>query len=157
MIQVGPETTVVTGRRVYGLRVADVDPPRTVRVTVVLDGRYEWTFDEPGWRPIAVGVGETGAYLWSARRVIGLPDDGGEPRIELEVDEDLIAVFWVGGGWVIVCETSVRRVVDQMESARIELGSAIESVLWADDDHLVLRDSDGSCLKVTVRGGEVQD
>lgn len=98
MIQVGAETTVVTGRRVYGLRVADVDPPRTVRVTVVLDGRYEWTFDEPGWRPIAVGVGETGAYLWSARRVIGLPDDGGEPRIELEVDEDLIAVFWVGGG-----------------------------------------------------------
>ena len=153
ILQSGSETTLVAGRRIYGVRVAQIDSPRGARVTIVVDGRFEWTFDQPGWRPISVGSGDAGTYLWSAREVIGLPTEaGGEPTVEFAVDEDLLAVFRDAEGWVLACETSVRRRVGQRETSRLELDAVIESLFWADVDVLVLRDDGGSERRVTVRG-----
>ncbi len=147
------ETVLVSGRRLFGVRVAPIDPPRSVRVTIVLDGKFEWTFDQAGWRPLAVGVGESGTFLWSARELITLPVDAdGAPVVEFVADEDLLAVFEGAGGWVFVCETSVRRVIGRRETGRLEFDAVIESCLWVSDDEIVLRIDDGSERRVSLRG-----
>jgi hypothetical protein len=147
------ETVLVSGRRLFGVRVAPIDPPRSVRVTVVLDGRFEWTFDQAGWRPLAVGVGESGTFLWSARELITLPVDAdGTPVVEFVADEDLLAVFEGGGAWVFVCETSVRRVIGRRETGRLEFDAVIESCWWVSDDEIVLRFDDGSERRFSFPG-----
>lgn len=157
MVSSGVEATVVAGRRVYGVRVADVDPPRRVVITIAVDGRFEWAFDAPGWRPISVGHGASGTYLWSARDVIGLPAEaGGRPCVKLSVDEDLLAAFNDATGWVLVCETSVRRVYGGQETSRLELDAVALSFFWAADDVLVVRGDDDSEHRVTVRGAELE-
>ena len=140
----------------FGVRVAEVDRPRLIKVTIVLDGRYEWTFDQPGWRPLAVGMGASRTFLWSAREIITLPvDEGATPVVELIADEDLLAVFSDSGGWVLVCETSVRRVIGRQETGRIELDDVIESCFWANDGEIVLRVDDGSERRVFLRGASL--
>lgn len=146
------ETTVVSGRRVFSIRVAALDVPRVMRVTIVADGRFEWTFDEPGWRPLSLGAGADGAFLWSARSLITLPMAVREVPTVVSVDEDLMVAFRHSGGWLLVCEASVRRVVGSGETARLELDDVVESALWESDDVLVLRGEGGSERRVTVRG-----
>lgn len=156
MLDTGLETVVGSGRRLFGVRVASVDPPRSVRVTIAMDSRFQWTFNQPGWRPLAVGAGPMGAYLWSAREVITLPVEAdGAPVVAFIVDEDLLAVFGDAGGWVIVCETSVRRLVGMRETSRIELGAVIESFFWTSDDEIAIRLDDGSERRVNLHGANL--
>lgn len=156
MLDTGCETVVASGRRLFGVRVAAIDLPRSVRVTIAMDSRFEWTFDQPGWRPLAVGAGPLGAYLWSAREVITLPVEAdGAPVVEFVVDEDLVAVFGDVGGWVFVCETSVRRIAGMQETSRIELGGVIESSFWTSDDQIAIRLDDGSERRIVLRGASL--
>lgn len=153
----GVDATVVAGRRVYGVRVAEMDPPRRVVLTIAVDGRFQWTFDAPGWRPISVGSGASGAYLWTAREVIGLPEEAsGQPRLVLGVDEDLLTPFSDAYGWILVCETSVRRVHGGRETSRLELDAVVQSSFWAAEDVLVVRGDDGAECRVTIRGTELR-
>jgi hypothetical protein len=153
MLDADSETVLVSGRRVFHVRVEAIDPPRSVRVTIVLDGRFEWTFDQAGWRPLSVGAGESRTFLWSARELITLPvDAAGTPVVEFVVDEDLLAVFESDGGWVLVCETSVRRVIGQRETGRLELDAVIESCSWVGDDEILLRVDGGSDRRVFLLG-----
>jgi len=145
MLDTSSETVVVSGRRQFAIRVAAIEEPRSMRITVVLDSRFEWTFDQSGWRPLAVGSDPQGAFLWSAREVITLPVDAtGEPVVALSVDEDLLAVFRDGVEWSLVCETSLRRVIGREEVDRIDFDGVIERCFWAGEDEIVVRLDDGS-------------
>jgi len=142
--------TFVTGDRTFALRVAGDQMPRSMTVTVVMDGRLEWTFDEPGWRPLSVGAAVDRAYLWSARRLIVLPRRPDENPDSIRVDEDLLFVFRVDAGWVLVCETSVRRVQHGNETSRLEFGEVLERAVW-DNHTLVVHGASGGEHRIDVQ------
>jgi len=145
------EMTLVADDRAFSVRVGSAQAPRSMTVTVVMDGRLEWTFDEPGWRPLSVGAAVDRSYLWSARRLIVLPQRSDESPELIGVDEDLLVVFWVDTGWVLVCETSVRRVVRGSETSRLEFGDVLERASW-DSHTLVVHDDSGEEHRIDVQG-----
>lgn len=135
------ETTFVAGPHWFRLRMSETEGLRAV-VTVTMDGRCEWTFDEPAWRPIAMGAGGESCYFWSAREVVRLPRlESDEPVVEATTDEDLIFVFEHDGGWVLVCEASVRRVLRGEQTARWELPDVVVGVAWRGEALAVLHHS----------------
>lgn len=145
------ETTFVVRAWVYRVRVAADQGQRSTKVTVTLDGRIEWTFDEPGWRPLSLGVAGDEPYLWSARGLIALPTSlSFDPEV-IQVDEDLLLVFNVDAGWLFVCETSVRLVAEGRETARLEIGEVIEHASWQHGE-LVVRDGRGLEQRIGVYG-----
>jgi len=147
----GHHTILVVGDRTFAVRVDHDQAPRSMTVTVTMDGRFEWTFDEPGWRPLSFGAGLDLPYLWSARELIILPRSAdSEPEV-LKVDEDLLLVFSVGTGWLLVCETSVRRTASGIETARLDVPEVVEHAAW-DGDRLVVRDSAGDEYRMRVQG-----
>lgn len=132
--------TFILRDRVYDVRVSPDDDLRTAVVTVTLDGRYEWSLTVPGWRGVSLGAsGETG-YFWSARELVMLPSAADDELQVISVDEDLLAAFRVDDGWLAVCETSVRRLVGSVETARVELGEVVEVARW-EGDVLLIRDA----------------
>ena len=143
--------TLVAGDRTFSVRVGISQAPRSMTVTVVMDGRLEWTFDEPGWRPLSVGAAVDRSYLWSARRLIVLPRRSDESPELIGIDEDLLFAFRVDDGWVLVCETSVRRVVSGNETSRLEFGDVLERAIW-DSKTLVVHDDSGREHRIEVQG-----
>lgn len=147
--------TFVGGSRWFQVRVAEPGESLRVAVTVTMDGRYEWTFEEPAWRPIAFGSGEEHSYLWSAREVIRLPRiETDEPVVEARTDEDLIIAFEHADGWVLVCETSVRRVHRGVQTARWELPEVAVRAVWRGDALAVL-DEAGEEVLLLVDGPDL--
>ena len=143
--------TFVLSDRVYDIRVTPVDDLRTALVTVTLDGRLEWSLTVPGWRGVSLGAaGETG-YLWSARELVVLPRATDAELRVIRVDEDLLSAFRVDDGWLLVCETSIRRLIDAAETARVELGDVVEVVRW-ESGVLHVRDAAGDDLALRVDG-----
>lgn len=59
--------------------------------------------------------------------------------------------FLVGDGWVMVCETSIRRIVGEVETARVELGEVVDVVRW-EGDVLFVRDAAGGDIALRVDG-----
>jgi hypothetical protein len=120
------DTQFVIGPRIWQVRVAPADRAKvTVRLAA---GDDVWMSAEPAWRPLCSGAapGPVG-YLWSARRLIVLPAQAGvEPQL-IDTDEDLLAVFAVPAGWLLVCETSVRRHGAGGELSRVELPDVVTS------------------------------
>lgn len=151
ILSVGTETTFVAGVRVFSIRVGSADEPRSMRVTITLDGLIEWTFDEPGWRPLSLGVAFDQAYLWSARELIVLPTSLDADPAVTRVDEDLLLGFKLDAGWLLVCETSVRLTVGGHEWARLEVGDVIEHASWR-DPVLLVRDALGNEHRISVEG-----
>lgn len=148
------ETIVVAGEQLFTVRESRTDAPRSMTVTVTLNGRFEWSFQEAGWRPMSFGASSDQPYLWSARELIALPvDERHDPEV-ISVDEDLMYVFRVDGGWLMVCETSVRRVLGHKETGRIDLDEVVDHVRW---HHGALRliDAAGSQHCVRVQGGQL--
>lgn len=130
----------ILGDRVYDVRVSSDDDLRTAVVTVTLDGRYEWSLTVPGWRGVSLGASGGTGYFWSARELVLLPSAADAELQMISVDEDLLAAFRVDEGWLAVCETSVRRLVGNVETARVELGEVVEVARW-EGDVLLIRDS----------------
>jgi len=151
---VSEAVTFVVGDRTFGVRVAEDEAPRSMTVTVVMDGRYEWTFDEPGWRPLSVGAAPDLGYLWSARRLIVLPRSPGEDPELTTVDEDLLFVFCVDAGWILVCETSVRRVAAGKETARLQFGEVLERAMW-ESSALVVEEISGASHRIVIDGDDL--
>lgn len=146
--------TFILGDRVYDMRVSPADDLRTAVVTVTLDGRYEWSLTVPGWRGVSLGAsGETG-YFWSARELVLLPRAADADLQVISVEEDLIAAFHVDDGWLAVCETSVRRLVGSVETARVELGEVVEVVRW-EGDALCVRDAADEEHALRVEGARL--
>lgn len=153
MLNAHGESVVVSGRRRFDVRVVPTDPPRSISLTIGTVGGDQWSFEQPGWRGVAVGAGPDGAYLWSARQVVSLPSETqSAPVVEATVDEDLLTVFSDAAGWLLVCETSVRRVHDSHELARIDFGGVIEAFSWVGPEQLAVRLDDESEHHLLIRG-----
>lgn len=146
-------TTFVAGDRTFEVRIARDKMPRSMRVTVTMDDG-EWIFDEPGWRPMSFGTAYDIAYLWSARELIVLPRLSADHPEIVTVNEDLLRAFRVADGWLLVCETSVRRVIHSEETARLELGDVAEYITW-EREYLLVRDAIGKEHRVRVQGDQL--
>jgi hypothetical protein len=143
------ERVLVVGRSIFSIRLGASSSNGRMKVTITLDGRTEWTFDHASWRPLAVGLGSGLAYVWSAREIVVLPEDINDEPSVVEVDEDLLFVFRIEVGWLLVCETSVRLVTDQEEVSRLELGDVVERARW-NEGRLLIEDARGVMVQIEV-------
>lgn len=125
---------------------------RSILVTIQEDAHAQWTFELAGWRPCSFGVGRDGFYLWSARQLIVFPKS--EAPIEWGFDEDLLLVFNLEIGWVLVCETSVRLLFEGIERDRLEFDEVIEAAHW-DGGHLIVRDVEDIQKSVVIHAGGI--
>jgi hypothetical protein len=146
---------VVAGCHVIEVRVDRSGSPRSMIVSVELDYERSWLFDEPGWQDLAVGVADSVAYLWSARHLLVLPTVGrqGDPLV-IGADEDIRLVFAVSGGWLLVCETSIRYFTEGELASKLEFGEVLLAGRW-EGPQLVVRDAAGQDIKVVVSGGHL--
>jgi hypothetical protein len=151
MSAVMTDETFVISDRVYDVRVSPAEDLRTAVVTVTLDGRFEWSLTVPGWRGVSLGASGNTGYLWSARELVVLPRTADGDLQVIGVDEDLLLVFRINAGWLVVCETSIRRLVDEVETARVELGDVIEVARW-EGGVLHVRDAAGDDIALRVDG-----
>ncbi|WP_460741611.1 hypothetical protein [Mariniluteicoccus endophyticus] len=98
-------------------------------------------------------------YFWSALELVRLPGALDLGLRVIKFDEDLLVVFRIDDGWLVVCETSVRRLVDEAETDRVELSEVVEDVRWQ-GGILLIRDAahleygvrvEGKRLSVSIR------
>lgn len=116
---------------------------------VRVDGEKRWSSEEPGWRTVGQGVAGDTAFLWSARRLVIVPlEQSSKPQV-LHADEDIVVVFKLESSWLLVCETSLRLIVDGVEESRLELPDAVTSALWG-NGLLRVRCNDGSDVTVVA-------
>jgi hypothetical protein len=149
------ELTYVLDQHMYGVHVLMEDDLRTAVVDITLDRQFHWTSDVSPWRGVSFGAAGSVGYLWSARELILLPRASDTELSILRVDEDLLACFWVDGDWLLVCETSVRRLVSGKETDRIELGEVVDLVRWQ-REALWVRDAGGREMTLRVNGARLE-
>lgn len=125
-----------------------------VDVTVTLDYGRAWRYNEPGWRPLSFGLAGVRPYWWSARHLVLLPDDVIEDPVVLDVDEDMLIVFVVDEGWLVVCETSVRLIREGQERSRVELPDMVLEARWRGSKLGVL-DAGHQLVKIAIAGEEL--
>ena len=142
---------VVAGRHVIEIKVDRSASPRSMIVSVDLDHRQSWLFDEPGWQDLAVGVTDGVAYFWSARHLVVLPagERPGDPVV-ITADEDIRLAFAVADGWLLVCETSIRYFADGELAAKLDFGEVLQAGRW-EGPRLVVQDAAGRDIKVVIR------
>jgi hypothetical protein len=144
----------VTGTSVTRISVtaSTTVPDRSQRVTFTTVGSPSTSYEIPTWRPLSFGYARGAAFVWSARTLIALPSESNPELTSFEFNEDLLLVFKVGLGWLLVCESSVRLVGDEgAELDRIELGEIVAEAHWQGDTLLVV-DVRGFALSVRVEG-----
>jgi len=146
---------VVAGCHVIEIRVDRSGGPRSMIVSVELDHERSWLFDEPGWQDVAVGVSDSVAYWWSARHLVVLPagERQGDPVV-IATDEDIRLAFAVAGGWLLVCETSIRYFIEGELASQLEFGEVLLAGRW-EGPQLVVRDAAGQDIKVIVSEGRL--
>lgn len=142
--------TVVVGKREYVFQTDEQDAPRSLRIEITVDGRSQWSSEEPGWRDLAVGV-EDGAsvYWWSARRLMAFENVEATKVHVIDADEDILRVFRTKVGWILVCETSVRLHANGQEVSRAELPDVVQEASW-EEGVLVVRDDRGATVGISV-------
>jgi hypothetical protein len=145
-----PELTLIFESMIFVIRV-NKTTKRAISITVTMNGRSEWTIEQPGWRPLSFGSGSGQPYLWSARNIIVLPTRPDADPFLIEVDEDILTVFRVSAKWLVVCETSIRLISNGSETDRIELGDVVEVTRW-DGDRLTVEDMRGSTISLGLHG-----
>jgi hypothetical protein len=143
------EFMFVTGRSIFRIRQAMGPSEEQMTVTITRDDRLEWTYHQASWRPLAVGWGSGLAYIWSARDLVLLPGDPGEEPSVLTVDEDLLFIFNIEAGWVLVCETSVRLITGQDHASRVDFADTVERAWWTGES-LQIEDAQGTVTAITV-------
>jgi len=145
---------LVVERHVLEFELKADDVPRSLGVRVSVDGEKRWSSEEPGWRAIGQGVSDGTVFLWSARRLVILPLEQPSKPQALHCDEDIVTAFKVESGWLLVCETSLRLIVDGVETSRLELPDVVTSALWR-DGILGVRCDDGSDTTVAATAGSL--
>jgi hypothetical protein len=139
--QVKLSTIIVVDNRSFEVSAYQLSP-RSMLLTVILDGMHQWSFEVAGWRPWSGGASCGELYLWSARQLLMFPKSLDTDPTRIDFDEDLLFAFRLDLGWVFVCETSVRLSADSGDVARVEFGEVLESARWH-QDHLIVRDLSG--------------
>jgi hypothetical protein len=149
----GAETVIVVGDHVILATVDGRDAPKSLTFTLHLDGQRLRTFEDAGWRELRYGVTDFTFFCWAARRVVSLPVLAPADIEVVEADEDIVLVFRRLGGWLLVCETSLRLVLSGQEIARLEYGDVLADAV-IEDEQVVLRDISGSIHRAafTPRG-----
>jgi hypothetical protein len=132
--------TFILGDRVYDVRLSGDGAARAAALTVTVDSRYEWSTTVAAWQTVSFGACGDVGYVWSARELVELPTSTDSGLTVINVDEDLLAVFRVENGRLAVRETSVRRIVDGVETARDELGEVVDVARW-EGKVLLVRDA----------------
>jgi hypothetical protein len=146
---------VVADGHVIEVRADRSGSPRSMIVSVELDYERSWLFDEPGWQDLAVGVTDGVAYLWSARHLVVLPTGGRqEDPVVIAVEEDIRLAFAVAGGWLLVCETSIRYFTAGELASKLDFGEVLLAGRW-EGPQLVVRDAAGQDIKVVVSEGRL--
>jgi hypothetical protein len=148
------DTVFVVGASTFTIRQGADTSEQHMKVTITRDDRLQWTYRHAAWRPLAVGCGAGSAYVWSARDLVVLPDDGDDDPSCLVFDEDLLFVFKTNNGWLLVCETSVRLIVGQEERSRVEIGDVIERAHWS-AGQLHVEDARGITTAIGTTGGRL--
>jgi hypothetical protein len=146
---------LVVERHVLELELEVDDVPRSLRVRVWVDGERRWSSDEPGWRTVGQGVTDDTVFLWSARHLVIVPLERASKPQALQCDEDIVTAFKVESGWLLVCETSLRLIVDGVETSRLELPDVVASALWK-DALLGVRCDDGSVITVAATAASIE-
>ncbi|GAA2445255.1 hypothetical protein [Agromyces soli] len=116
----------------YALRnVGTAGDVRTSELRVELAGAASWSVPISGWRGLSFGASDVG-YAWSARELLALPAHADDELGVVHVDEDIATVFRLDGGWLIVCDSSVRRYLGDTQVERIDFeGVALNARLSA--------------------------
>lgn len=141
----------VNGQQVVTVEMDRADIPQSLGVTVRIDGQWSWSSEEPGWREIGIGSGSSCSYLWSARRLLILPASGQQGVLTVDSNEDIVVVFSVGAGWLLVCETSLKLVSGDHAISQLELPDAVVSASWT-GNKVVVRHATGLPREVIVSG-----
>ncbi len=147
--------TVVIGRRVVEIELEIDDRPRSVGLSVRVDGLKRWSSEEPGWRDIGCGA-DGSLFVWSARRLVIVPlETGGDVRI-VDCDEDIVVVFRVDGHWLLVCESSLRLVGEAaVELSRLEMPDVVTDARWVQGRLSAVCD-DESRFEVVIAGNGLE-
>lgn len=146
-------STLVVGDRVISVEIESIDD-RTIDV-VVRDRGRTWNFHEPAWRPLAFGAAGESAYWWSARRLVTLPEREHEDVETFELDEDILLVFRVPQGWLIVCETSARLRTPAGETVRLQFPDVVTDARW-EDGSMVVEIWERGPIRVVVEEGSLR-
>lgn len=146
--------TLVVGHRVVEVELETDDRPRSLGLVVRVDGAKRWSSEEPGWRDIACGV-DGDVFVWSARRLVVIPlEERGSGVQAVDCEEDIVTVFQVEDGWLIVCEASVRLVGVDVGLSKLELPEVVTGARW-DCDRLLIGCDDGKRVLVAVAAGQL--
>lgn len=146
--------TIVVGHRVVEVEMEIDDRPRSLGLSVRVDGTKRWSSEEPGWRDISCGV-DGDVFVWSARRLVVVPLETGAEVHAVDCDEDIFTVFQVERGWLLVCETSLRLVGDGAELSRVEMPDVVNEARW-DGDQLLIGCDDGTRVRAAVVAGQLE-
>lgn len=147
--------TLVVDHQVIEVELVTDDRPHSLGLSIRVDGTNHWSSEEPGWRDIGCGVAGTQVFVWSARRLVVVPLEPGTKAYSLDSDEDIHIVFPANDGWLLVCETSVRLIINGAEGARLELADVVDEARW-DGERLRVRCDDGSATLVLLAHGELE-
>ena len=148
------EQTFVFDHHTYSFAITQTNSVQSSLVRVKLDGFLGWSREIPSWKALSFGVSAGIGFFWSARELIELPSRSGVELEVIEVDEDILTPFRVEDGWVLVCETSIRRVVSRIETARVLLRDVVESTNWV--EHVLnVRDSSGGLVSLKVENDQL--
>jgi hypothetical protein len=146
--------TFVVGPHFIVIELDVQDVPRSLGVTLHLDGRRLRSFEEPGWRSLGYGLSDRHFYWWSARRLmtLALPYPSGDLDSHLDqfdVDEDILEVFSFAHSWLFVCETSLRLVTGHREAGRLEYPEVILEA-YLKGDQIVVQEVGGRQSRVDI-------
>ena len=147
-------TTLVIDDHVVQVRVDHSGAPSSMVVNIEVDYARSWSFDEPGWQAIALGVVDGNVYWWSARHLVAVPLDDQDDPVTVSADEDIRFAFAVPDGWLLVCETSVRLIEGEAEVSRFELGEVVMAARW-EASRLAVRDAGGDKITLTIADGRL--
>lgn len=127
----------VADGRVFSLVQTPTSDIRRTELTISLSGARGWDYVVPGWRDVSVGTSGEIAYVWAARSIIVLPSHkDADPKVIPFDEEDLIVVFVAGPCWLLVCETSIRLVGPDGETAQAHFREVVEEASF--DGHIVI-------------------
>lgn len=121
--------TFVMDNRLVNIEVETLDS-RNVVVHVRRSDHRAWTFEEPAWRSLGLGIVDDRLYWWSARRMVVLPKDDTEEVKSLDVDEDILCVWPLSDAWLIICETSARLADFEGEGSRLDFPDVVSDFHW---------------------------
>jgi hypothetical protein len=149
-------TTFVVWSHVVVVELDMLDLPRSLGVTLHLNGRRLRSFEEPGWKLLGYGVSDRQFYWWSARRLVALelPSAREDQEVafdQIDVDEDILEVFCLPPGWLFLCETSLRLFVEDRETARLQYPEVLVEA-YVEGDQIIVQEADGHLSRVHIDG-----